>query len=106
MWNQHATADGRTLEDRYRLAEARVWIDTGDAKARHNVMAVYASEAGYLTRAKEWAVMERMGRTVLPGLAGARRRWDAEPDIPQYIAWIPWCQASALRGLGGEGRAS
>lgn len=100
MWNQHTGTSRMRTEDRYRLAEARAWIDPEDAEAQNNRVAVYATEYGWLSKREDWPTVDRFLRAVGPALPGLRKRWDADAELANHIAWLPYYHAHALRALG------
>jgi tetratricopeptide (TPR) repeat protein len=100
MWNQHTGSGRMRTVDRYRLAEARAWIDPDDAEAQNNRVAVYAAEYGWLSKREDWPTVDRFLRAVGPALPALRKRWDADAELANHIAWLPYYHAHALRALG------
>lgn len=100
MANQHTGRDRMATEDRYRLAEARSWIDPDDAEAANNRVAVYAAEFGWFSKREDWSGVDRFLGAIGPALPGLRKRWDADAELANHIAWLPYYHAHALRALG------
>ena len=100
MANQHTGTARMATEDRNRLAEARSWIDPDDAEAANNRVAVYAAEFSWFSKREDWPSVDRLLRAVGPALPALRKRWDADAELANHIAWLPYYHAHTLRALG------
>lgn len=100
MWNQHTFRGRMRAEDRFRLAEARAWIDPDEQEAQNNRIAVYASEYGWFAKREDWKGAERFLAKIAPVLPALRKRWDGDAELAGHIAWLPYYHAFVLRSLG------
>jgi hypothetical protein len=100
MGNQHTAPKVMSAPDRCRLLEARAWTYPADREGQVNRIAFFASEFKFLSGKGEWAVLERMYRTVAPSFPALRKKWEADSALANHVAWQAFCNASVLHELG------
>ncbi|MDB5050934.1 MAG: tetratricopeptide repeat domain protein [Fibrobacteres bacterium] len=100
MSNQHTAPKLMKPQDRYRLIEARSYLDPADRDGGINRVAFYAAEFAYLSKRGEWAALQRMYASVTASLAMLHRQWGEDTEFANHLAWQPYYYATTLRGLG------
>lgn len=103
MRNQHLLA--LSLRDRYRVHEARAWVDPGNAQAQVDRVSVWELENRYLSGRREWEAADRMFRAIVPLLPEAHARLAMDPGHRDHPAWLAYARARAGFEVGRRNEA-